>query len=414
MQHRRFCLGLFLYVGLTGSAGCGDSHSDHPVDASVAPPPGADAAAPSPDDAAGGDGPPALSRTAVLGALGSCALTTAMEAASAAAELETAIKQLEAQPAMPEAAQAAFRKALDAWELVESMQFGPAARKDLPGGGGLRDYIYAWPSLHRCSVEEGLVANSFKAPDFLSTALVNRRGFGALEYLLFFPGSAGGCPASAALAMLPAEEREARKRAYATILAADLRARTAALANAWDPTKGNFVNTLASAGPGNPVYPSLQVAFNAVGNALFYLEREVKDIKLAQPLGLRECMQTTCPELLESQFAARSKANIRANLAGFRRLIEGCGPDYSGVAFDDLLQALNAGAVAATLHERILAAGASLDAVEEADLEEALEKDLASVRAVYDALKGVTDLLKTQFRDVLNIDLPKDLATDND
>jgi hypothetical protein len=215
--------------------------------------------------------------------------------------------------------------------------------------------------------------------------------------------------------MLAPEERDLRKRAYASILATDLRTRIAALVDAWDPAKGNFVRTLATAGPGNTVYPTTQVAFNAVGDALFYVEREVKDIKLAPPLGLRpECMKMTCPELLESQFGGRSKANVRANLVAFRRLADGCGPDFSGIGLDDLLVALNAAPVAESMRAKLVAGLTAVDAIEEPDFKEALEKDYPSVKAVFDASKAITDLLKTQFRDVLNIEIPKGLETDND
>lgn len=404
------CLSSLVLV-VAMATGCRGRDPAPTLDASVGPPPGADGG-PGP----GGDevGAPGLSRSALLEAVGACALQTAREAMAKAYKLAEIVQELETRPDARDQARAAFREALDVWQIAEAMQFGPAARKDIPGGAGMRDFIYAFPAQSRCSVEETLVANSFRSPDFLSTALVNRRGFGALEYLLFFESSPQTCAASPALAMLPAEEREARKRAYAALLAGDLLARMQALGDAWDASKGNHLATLATAGPGNAVYPTTKVAFNAVGHALFYVERDVKDIKLAQPLGLRECMAETCPELLESQFAGRSKANVRANLAGFRRLIEGCGPDFSGVGFDDLLQALNAGTVATTMHDRILAAGAALDAIEEPDLRPALAADKPSVRALYDALKGITDLVKTQFRTVLDIDLPTDLATDND
>jgi predicted lipoprotein len=396
-------LGLLALLALPASAGCRSTEQN-------GPPPSADAALP----AVGDGGGPALTRGAVLEALGQCALSTARDFLTAALALDIAVKDLAARPEVREPARAAFRKAMDAWQLLEAMQFGPAARKAVPGGAGMRDFIYAWPSSHRCGVEDALVSNGFRAPDFLATALVNRRGLGALEYLLFYEGTAGGCPASAALAALPAEERDARKRAYAAVLAPDVATRAAELVKAWDPAQGNFLATLSGAGPGNAVYPTTQHAFNAVADGLFYVEREVKDLKLAQPLGLRDCMNPTCPELLEFQFAGLSKASVRANLAGFRRLTEGCAADFSGIAFDDLLEALGAGAVAATLRERVAAANARLDAIEEPDLEQALAADVPSVKAVYDALKGVTDILKTQFRDVLNLELPMGIASDTD
>jgi hypothetical protein len=47
-------------------------------------------------------------------------------------------------------------------------------------------------------------------------------------------------------------------------------------------------------------------------------------------------------------------------------------------------------------------------------LEEALAADRASVVAAYDAVKAVTDTLKSQFLTVLGLDIPDGAAGDND
>jgi uncharacterized protein len=360
-------------------------------------------------------------RGALLSAAGACALTTAREFLPRATELEAAATALAAQPSATtrEAAREAFRRALDAWEVAEPMQFGPAAPGSVAGGQELRDNIYAWPLVSRCSVEEQVVARGYESPDF-GTSLVTRRGLVALEYLLFYEGADTACAASSPIvssgswAALGSDERESRKRAYAVAAAAEVRRRAAQLVDAWDPAKGDFSGRLASAGPGNDVYRTAHAALNSVSDALFYVEHEVKDVKIARPLGLRDCPTATCPELLESPFAARSKANVRANLVGFRRIIEGCGPGFEGYGFDDLLEAVGAGPLAAKLRDRGAAAQASLEAIDEPDLKEALVADPPSVRAMYDGLKGVTDVLKTELMTVLDLELPKSLEGDND
>ena len=47
-------------------------------------------------------------------------------------------------------------------------------------------------------------------------------------------------------------------------------------------------------------------------------------------------------------------------------------------------------------------------------LEQALATDPAKVMTVYTAFKGLTDLLKTEFVTVLNLELPKTTQGDND
>ncbi|MFP2910503.1 imelysin family protein [Pyxidicoccus sp. 3LFB2] len=305
---------------------------------------------------------------------------------------------------------------MDRWQVLEVMQIGPAAPRNMPGGAELRDNIYSWPLVSRCAVEEQIVNKSYETASF-PTSLVSRRGLAALEYLLFYEGADTACPATSAIvsqgtwAALSQEEREARKRAYAVAAANDVKNRAAQLVEAWE---GGFARTLETAGSGNAVYPTSQAALNSVSDALFYLEKEVKDMKLARPLGLRDCSTASCPEHLESPFAKRSKANVRANLLGFRRIVQGCGASYEGTGFDDLLEASGAGEMASRMRERMIAAEAGIAAVEEDDLAVALSQDKPSVRTLYDSMKGVTDVLKTEMVTTLDLELPQSVEGDND
>ncbi len=369
-----------------------------------------------PPDEVGG-----LSRKELLGAFGQCALTSAQEFQTRAGALDAAVKAWAAQPdaATRDAARAAFPEAMLAWQINEVLGFGPAAPTSVAGGQDIGDQIYSWPLVSRCAIEEEIVAKGYETQDF-GSLLVNRRGLGALEYLLFHDGKDTACGSSSPIvttgswAALSDAERAERKQQYAVKASADLASRATALSDAWDPAKGNFVATLESAGTGNKTYPSTQTALNNVSDAAFYVEGVVKDAKLAPPLGLRDCDSDTCPELLESRISGLSKENIRANLVGFRRLSEGCAADFSGLGFDDLLAAMDAGEMNERMTSRIAAANSALDAIEEPDLEQALAQDPASVRALYDAVKGITDILKTEMVSVLDLELPQSLEGDND
>lgn len=370
-------------------------------------------------DAGGPD--TSATRAAVLSASGACVLQTAREFQTAATALETAVAAHAAQPdaSTREAARTAFNAAMDAWQVAEVMQVGPAATRSVPGGAELRDNIYSWPLVSRCAVEEQIVSRGYTAESF-PTTLVTRRGLAALEYLLFYEGADTACPSTSPIvsqgtwAALAGDEREARKRAYASVVATDLKSRAQQLVAAWDPNQGGFTRTLETAGSGNAVYPTSQAALNSVSDALFYVDYEAKDFKLARPMGLRECPTATCPEDLESPFAHRSKANLRANVVGFRRLTEGCGANFEGTGFDDLLEASGAGELAARLRERTTALTAALDAMPGQDLAVPLAQNPASVRALYDSVKGVTDVLKTELVTVLDLELPTKVEGDND
>ncbi|MCP3101528.1 imelysin family protein [Myxococcus sp. K15C18031901] len=356
-----------------------------------------------------------------MSATSDCILGTAREFLPKAQALRDATAALRDAPdaATQAAARAAFHEAMDTWQVMEAIQIGPAAPRSTPGGQEIRDNIHSFPLYNRCSIEEQLVSKGYEAPGF-ATSLVTRRGFLALEYLLFYEGAETACGANSVIvangtwAALSADERAARKRAYAAVVAADVSTRAQTLVDAWAPESGNFVKTLSTAGAGNAVFPTTQVALNTMSDAIFYVEREGKDQKLARPLALRDCSSDVCPELLESQFAGRSKKNLRQNLVGFRRVMDGCGPDFSGPGFDDVLTAAGAETVATRMREQVLAADAALVAIEEDDLKQALVQDKASVQQVYNGFKGITDLLKTDFITTLDLEPPAGLEGDND
>ncbi len=295
-----------------------------------------------------------------------------------------------------------------AWQRLEVMQFGPTGSSIKPGGLDIRDHVYAWPLFSRCATEDAMVSKQYEGG--VDKLLVNRRGLTALEFLLFHPGDDVSCSATAWAALTPAE-RTARKQAFIAALSNDVKAQADELFAAWE---GGFVETLRTAGPGNRVYMTTAGAMNRVSDAMFYVEKEVKDIKLAVPMGLRECGAPPCLEALESQYASHNTANLRANLEGFRQLLEGCEADYEGIGFDELLVSANAADLASRMKTNTAAAQLALEAIEESDLREALINDPASVRALYDAVKGVTDLIKSEFVTVLDLELPMGLEGDND
>jgi hypothetical protein len=156
---------------------------------------------------------------------------------------------------------------------------------------------------------------------------------------------------------------------------------------------------------------------------MLYLDREVKDMKVAIPALISvTCLNPACPECqlacqierLESRFAKQSKQHIRQNLVMFRRLLLGAEPGTDGLGFDDLLRHRGADGLADDVQTLVDAAIATVDTIEETTLLQALSDDPESVRAVHAAVKAVTDRLKSQFMSVLDLEPPNNGPTDND
>ena len=361
-------------------------------------------------------------KAALLRAWGQCALDGYKEFGAATVELDGAARRAETEgtPAAREAAREAWRKAIDSWQRAELFGFGPAGPTTSPGGKELRDPIYAWPLVNRCLIEQQLVDRSYDKPEF-ATGLVNARGLAAAEYALFYEGTDNACTpttsinSSGAWSALGAAEIGKRKLGYARAVAADSAGRAQALVAAWDPAQGNFLAELANAGK-SKTFTTQQMAFNAVSAAFFYIDDFMKNMKVGKPAGIIPgCAAPPCLADVESPWAKRSKEHLKNNLVGFDRLLRGCGVDGQGLGWDDLLGALGpqAQTVASKLVAGVTESRAALAALSEASFEEDLQKNPAGVKRLYDALRAIVVLLKTEFISILDLELPKRVEGDN-
>jgi len=362
-----------------------------------------------------------FSKAAFLRQVADCAVARYQDFEAHAAALDEAAKANVAAPseATANAVKNAWLAANATWQVAEIFRFGPAARTTDEDAGAqeLRDQIYAWRFGARCPIETALVDQAYASSNF-GSSLISNRGLGAAEYLLFYQGSDNQCPDYSAInknggwAALGSVEIASRKRAYAAAVAADVLANIHKLLQAWDATGGNFRQKLTQPGSGS-VYPNEQAALNTVWHGIFYVEKEVKDYKLGIPLGVSECVTGLCPEALESRYANVSTDNIRQNYLGFRRLFQGCGARYSGLGFDDWLDAIGAGDLRSRMLNALDGAQRAIDALDP-PLEVSITQNTSLVWDVYNALKELTDLLKSEFVTVLDLELPAGAGSDND
>ena len=321
-------------------------------------------------------------------------------------------------------AQASWREAMTSWQRAEVFQFGPAGvMGEVAGGQDLRDLIYSWPLVNPCRLDQEIAKNAFAAnADYLETQLVNTRGLDALEYLLFYRGEQNACAPNATLNRsgdwdaLSAPELAARRAKLAAAAAVDLEGHAKALRRRWtEGDASSFREQLVGAGQRSDTYASTQEALNAISDAMFYVEKETKDMKLATPLGIKGCDQDSCPEALEHPHAAFSLQASRQNHLAFERLYLGADPsvDPDAVGFDDLLRQANQGALDEQIRDALQRVLRAHDAVP-GSFSEALIVDREALKEVYDASKALGVLLKTQFISVLDLELPQRAEGDND
>ncbi|MFT6400259.1 MAG: putative lipoprotein [Bradymonadia bacterium] len=310
------------------------------------------------------------------------------------------------------AAQDAWRSAAAAWQHAEAGLLGPAgAMSAAVGGQDLRDEIYSWPVVNPCRVDQEIVAQGYAGADFVD-APVNVRGLDVIEYLLFSSDPlANGCEPNSSInadgdwAALSEDEIVARRAEYAARASVLLVSAADTLLSEWSIFSGE----LLSAGADSELFSRQREAVNAISDSLFYLDKEVKDMKLAEPLGLTNCADSTCPDALESRFAMASIEHVRANVVAF----EGLFGSATGTGFDAYLRHFGQDDLADRFGAAIADALGAVDAID-GTLREAIDGDYDGVSAAYDSIKMVTDLLKTEFVSVLDLDLPNRAAGDND
>lgn len=335
--------------------------------------------------------------------------TTAYADAVGTAEAETALAD----------AREAWRVAMRAWQAAEPMQIGPAGTIDVRiGGESLRDEVYSWPSTNPCRVDQELVAQGYAEADFIETRLVNAYGLDALEYLLFHDGADNACApqlpinADGEWDALDPGELAKRRADYAAAAAAGV-ADTAETLRAALGTGGTWTEHLATAGTPDSAYASAREALHEVYAAMFYLDGEVKDQKLAKPAGLLDCSADTCPEALEATYADASKDAVSGNLVGFSRLYFAGDDRARATGFDDVLVDVGADAVEMELTAAVDAAGETV-----ADMDDSFSAALANDPAVLDqphaAVKRITDIFKGDFPVALMLEVPREGGGDAD
>jgi hypothetical protein len=175
---------------------------------------------------------------------------------------------------------------------------------------------------------------------------------------------------------------------------------------------GDFGGELARAGAGSSI-PTAQEGINRISDGLFYVDRMVKDMKLGEAAGLvvNSCgtVMQPCLREVELSYADRATFAIRINLATLRAFAGG-----TGSGFDDFLVARGAPELASRMTAKLDVAIAKAAALPDSFLQALQPPDYSKVVEALAAIRDFTDDLKSQFLTVLALEIPDDVAADND
>ncbi len=323
------------------------------------------------------------------------------------------------------AAETAWSDLQAAIQQSESHVIGPAA----DNGESLRNRLNSYQAgeLSTCGIDQSVVLAS-QDPNFdVAGRTVNQRSIAAVEYLLFNQDLTHTCPSqiteTATWDARSADERKTLRCEYAVKVSEDIATTADTLVNAWSTDSGNYRSTFVN--PNN-----IAASLEALSDAMFYMDVEVKDSKLGIPTGIsNSCSGFSCAEDVESPYSQTSLQNIRNNLVAFEQMLTG----GNGLGFDDIIVQADVselndrfvtnisdaiGNIDSQTTSLFTQASNIVDAQDEADCNNAFANPSTptSIPAcnLYGFIKLITDDLKVGFVAAVDVDLPDRAQSDND
>jgi predicted lipoprotein len=279
------------------------------------------------------------------------------------------------------ATQQAWRDARAPWKRTEAFAFGPVMdlRIDVAidqspiSGEGIDEVLQSQEAIDAAAIDE---------------LGANRKGFHALEYLLFSE------PAdTAVLTLLTSDELAPRRRLLLVALADNLLARVQELHAAWTEGRHSHGRVLTDPGDDNDEYPTIKSVLDTLVNESVALSERVADSRLAAPLGLKSGGAAR-PDLAESPLSDNSLADARANLIGMRDVYLGTQDGKPGEGITRLVQT-NSPATDRAVRDAFTAALQALDAVPQ-PFSEALHSDRDRVQRAFAAVSELEHLLASE------------------
>ena len=231
---------------------------------------------------------------------------------------------------------------------------------------------------------EGAPATAEEVRDVLGS---NRRGFGAIEYLLFRDDDLAD--PSRAVSVCP----------YLVAMATVAHEETGAILNEWaEVPEGRLAyRAYFSDRASSSMLPSDAVA--DVVRTLYFLIRDIVDVRLATAMGLRQ--NPADPSAIPGTSADNGLNDIRHELMGMRGVYEGSGGE--GLGIGDLVSQLSED-TDARLRNEFDAATAAIDAVNGPFRSAAVQRT-PQVQSLYERLLDVQRTIATEIVSLLGVSI---------
>ena len=280
-----------------------------------------------------------------------------------------------------ENARESWRAARAAWMRSEAMWFGPVMDRRSTS-------LLDWSPTDTTGIDRLLVGGAPATVEEIRDTLgSNRRGFGAMEYILYTsnalanPGQAAPiCPFLVGLSTVVYEES------------------SAILAEWVEGTEGRpAYDYYFSDRAGVSMLPSAAVA--EVVRSQFFLIRDIVDVRLASAMGLRD--DPADLSVIPGNAADNGLQDIRNELLGMRAIYQGSGKE--GVGISHLVAQLSED-TDTRLRVQFDAAFAAIDAVN-GPFRDAVAQPTTLVQTLYDRLSDVQRTIGTEVVSLLGVSI---------
>ena len=279
------------------------------------------------------------------------------------------------------AARQSWRTARTAWMHSEAMWFGPVVDRRSTG-------LLDWSPTDTAGIDEslswGAAPTIYEAREVLAS---DRRGFGAMEHLLF--GSD----------VLADPSRSVTACAYLTSLAAITQDETAAILAEWvegtegRPAHKDYFSDRADVSS----LPSAAIA--EVVRTQYFLIRDIVDMRLAEAMGLRE--DPADLSAIPGNATDNGLDDVRNELMGMRAIYEGSGAE--GLGISHLVSQLSE-ETDARLKEQFSAAFAAIEAIN-GPFRDTLTQPTPQLQTLYDRLSDVQRTIGTEVVSLLGVSI---------
>ena len=314
-----------------------------------------------------------------------------------------------------------MEKTMAVWQEAELLQFGPTGGLGRVGYENLRELIYSFPGTNACRIDQEIQRERFRNAEWIDDPNTgyNIQGLDALEYLLFYTASDNNCSSRNVLnrdgAWDPLKANptklEQNRADLAVVLANKVQETAQNIIKRWEKSDDGIGESFVA---GSAPFDGTKTVINEIFAGLFYIDKQIKDLKLGIPVGLVAdgCSTETCPGLVESRYARVSLENIVANLRGFKTLFQG-GTGANRVGFDDLLTETGAGELSEQILSKVDRAIDEFSSIQ-GPLDEVIRNRPETIRDAHALVKTITDDLKGPFVTILSLTIPQEGAGDSD